>query len=67
MSAPWPDVVAFTCIGLLVLQLSACKPTAPEPQLLGGQRNALQQANELGPQMQQQLETRMQAADSQQK
>lgn len=67
MSRPRPDVLALSCLGLLVFQLSACKPSAPTTQLLSSQRNALQQATELGPQMQQQLDTRMQAADSQQK
>ncbi len=49
------------------LQLSACQPAAPPAELLPQQRSALEQANHLEHQMQQQLDNRMQALDAEQK
>ena len=51
--------------GLLVavlLQLVACQPEPPAD-LTSGQRAAIDKAQQLGQQMQQQLDTRMQAAE----
>lgn len=46
------------------LLLDACQPAGPGPEILGRQRDAMQQANQLEQQMQQQLDTRMQEADT---
>lgn len=57
------DVKRLMLAGMFV-QLSACQPAASSPDLLGREREAVQQATQLGLQMQQQLDTRMQASDA---
>lgn len=47
-----------------VLLLDACQPAGPGPEMLGRQRDAMKQANQLEQQVQQQLDTRMQGADT---
>jgi hypothetical protein len=59
------NVSALKAIALagVLAQLGACQPAAQPPELLKQQHKALKQANQLGTQMQQQLDNRLEASD----
>lgn len=59
-------IVTVFGVLLFAFQVSACQPSKPDAEQLVPQRKALQQAKQLGSQLQHQLDERKQVEDQQQ-